>query len=284
MVQLLHNMTHFEFRMARMWEIMKDHHRTQHKIALDLKCLDTSQSAKETSGNHHDRTIQLFNIVGEWHLQFGLLVNNQRMYIKALNNWLRLNLIPTESSLKEKVSSPLRVQSPPLQKLLLAWHDSLDKLPSEVAQTAIYNFRAVIDAIMNLQHDELKQRMKCDETRKELTRKERSFEEWRRKLMERRTATDEVEADDERHRSALAEKELALEMLRKRLEEEEEVHERACLQVRRKSLASFQNRMPELFTAMASFAATCSDMYNNLRLMTQELPKVAVNGVRSPME
>ncbi|KAK4754014.1 hypothetical protein SAY87_002118 [Trapa incisa] len=267
--------------MARMWEIMEDRHHAQLKIALELKYLDTSQSLRETSEQHYNRTIQLFNIVGEWHLQFSLLVDNQRKYIKALNNWLRLNLIPIESSLKEKVSSPPPAQSPPIQKLLLEWQDSLEKLPNEPAQTAIYNFRAIIDTLMNLQQDEMKQRMRCDETRKELTRKEQSFEDWRRKLMERRTTTDEGEAVDERHMSALAERELAVEMLRKRLEEEQEDYERACLQVREKSLASFRSHMPELFTTMARFAADCSNVYNNL---SQLGPKVAVNGEKPLME
>ncbi|PKI77606.1 hypothetical protein CRG98_002008 [Punica granatum] len=269
--------------MARMWEIMRDHHYTQQKIVLNLKYLDISQSPKETSDHHHGRTIQLLNVVGEWHLQSGLLVDNQRKYVKALYSWLRLNLVPIESSLKERVSSPPRAQSPPIKKLLHAWQDGLEKLPDELARTAIYNFRAVIDTLVNLQQDEIKQRDKCEETRKELARKERSFEDWKRKLMERTTPAGDAEADDERHRNALAEKEVAIEVLKNRLKEEQEAYERVCLQVREKSLVSFRNRMPELFTAMVGFAAACTDMYKELRLVSQQHP-IAVNGEASPTE
>lgn len=256
--------------MAQMWETMKGHYQNQSKIVLDLRNVDISQSTNETSEHHHSRTVQLSNVVGDWHIQFGSLVDNQRKYIKALYNWLRLSLIPIESSLNERVSSPPRIQRPPIQKLLLAWQDSLGQLEDNLARTAIYNFRAVMDTLVDVQREELKQRVRCEETMKELSRKERSFEDWKRKLMDRRTPTDDMEVEDERHRITLVEKELALEMLRKRLEEELDACGTTCQQVRDKSLTSFKNRMPELFTALENFAARCSKMYYDLKSILQQ--------------
>ncbi|KAK4762647.1 hypothetical protein SAY86_008415 [Trapa natans] len=263
--------------MARMWEIMKEHYYNQQRIVQDLRYINISQSPKETSQHHHNQTFQLFNVIGEWHSHFSALVDNQRKYVKALISWLKLSLVPIESSSDERVSSPARIQSPPIQRLLFAWQERLEKLPDQLARTAIRNFHAVMDTLVNLQAEEMKMRRNCEEARKDLARKERSLADLKKKLMERRTPRDDMEADDEHNKTKLVEKELMLETLKKRLEEEENACQRLCRQVREKSMMSFKNRMPELFVAMVSFATSSSDMYNDLMLLSQQPPKAAVN-------
>lgn len=260
--------------MATMWDIMRLHHETQSKKVTALRSLDTSHCPKQTSQHHHERTIQLLGVVQGWHSEIGKLVAYQKVYIKALNNWLKLNLIPIESSLKEKVSSPPRIQRPPIQGLLLTWQDHLEKLPDDVARTAIHNFGAVISTIVTLQEDEIKMKDKCEETRKELARKKRHFEDWCNKNMHK-TIPDEIDPDGpEGHtrNDVVAEKQFAVEIVKKRLEEEEEAYERLCLQVREKSIASIKSRLPELFRALSDFASSCSEMYRSLRPRSPHSP------------
>ncbi|GAU11011.1 hypothetical protein TSUD_113040 [Trifolium subterraneum] len=260
--------------MAIMWKEMLSRHEQQSVIVQSLRSLDPSQSPKQTSEHHHERTYQLLVVVQQWHAQFELLVNNQKGYIKSLSNWLKLNLIPIESSLKEKVSSPPRVRSPPLQGLLHAWHDRLEKLPEELARTAIGNFAAVIDTIFNQQEEEMICKRKCEETRKELSRKTRQFEDWYHKYMQRKMPEDfdpdnaqDANAPDE----VVTEKQFLVEQVRKRLEDEEAAYEKQCLQVRQKTLGSLKNRMPELFRAMCDFSLECSKMYMELCSISQHL-------------
>ncbi|KAJ7951795.1 Protein of unknown function (DUF630 and DUF632) [Quillaja saponaria] len=257
--------------MATMWETMQIHHGNQLKIVAALKSLDISQSPKETSEHHHERTYQLWVVVQEWHSQFDKLIKNQKGYIKALSNWLKLNLIPIESSLKEKVSSPPRIQNPPIQGLLHAWQNYLEKLPDELARAAISNFGAVIDTIFHHQAEEMQLKRKCEETQKELTRKTRQFQDWYNKYMQRKIP-DEVDpdrAEDKSHDDAVAERQFLVETLKKRLEDEEDGYRRQCLQVRDKSLASLKHRLPELFGAMSEFSLACSEMYKALRSISQ---------------
>ncbi|KAJ7962982.1 Protein of unknown function (DUF630 and DUF632) [Quillaja saponaria] len=257
--------------MATMWETMQIHHKNQSQIVMALRSLDISQSPKETSEHHHERTYQLWVVVQEWHSQFAKLINHQKEYIKALSNWLKLNLIPIESSLKEKVSSPPRIQTPPIQGLLHAWQDYLEKLPDELARTAIFNFAAVINTIMQQQEEEVQSKRKCEETRKELMRRTRQFEDWYNKYIQRRIP-DEVDpdrAEDNSHNDAVAERQVVVDTLKKRLEEEEDAYRRQCLHVREKSLASLKHRLPELFRAMSDFSLACSEMYKELRSISQ---------------
>ncbi|KAJ6715223.1 hypothetical protein OIU85_026702 [Salix viminalis] len=198
--------------MVETWDTMRAQHEAQSKIANALRSLDTSQCPKETSEHHHDRTFQLLVVVQGWQSQFCNLIDNQKAYIKALNNWLKLNLIPIESSLKEKVSSPPRVQNPPIQQLLTAWHDFLDKLPDEVARTAINNFASLIHTILQNQEEEMKLKERCEETRKELSQKTRKFEEWYRKYTQQSMAN-ELDPDfteDKSHSDAITERQFAV--------------------------------------------------------------------------
>ncbi|KAK4267462.1 hypothetical protein QN277_024240 [Acacia crassicarpa] len=260
--------------MATMWGTMHMHHENQANIALTLAYLDDSQLPKMTTEHHHDRTYQLLVVVREWHSQFEKLMNNQRKYIKALSSWLKLNLVPIESNLKEKVSSPPRVKNPPIRKLLLAWLEFLEKLPDEVARTAISNFAAVIDTIFHQQAEEMHLKQKCEETRKELDRKKRHFQDWYHKYMERKIP-DDPDPDKPQGNFAtdevVTEKQFVIDQLKKRLEDEEEAYARQCHQVSQKSLVSLKNRLPELFRNMSNFALECSKMYSNLRNISQNL-------------
>ncbi|XVF86599.1 hypothetical protein PTKIN_Ptkin18bG0055400 [Pterospermum kingtungense] len=257
--------------MAKMWEIMKVQHESQSRTVAILKDnLDLSQSPKETSEHHHERTIQLLAIVQDWHMQFCKLVDHQKEYIKALNSWLKLNLVPIESSLKEKVSSPPRVENPPIEKLLHVWEDKFEKLPDEIARTAINNFAHVIDAIMQHQLDEMKLKEKCEESRKELQKKQRQFEDWYHKYMQRRTPEAlDPESTENPNNDAVTVRQLMVELVKNRLKEEEEAYEKLCIQVREKSLVSLKTRLPELFRAMTGIAIACSNMYRELRSMNR---------------
>ncbi|OUZ99931.1 protein of unknown function DUF632 [Macleaya cordata] len=266
--QLYPKLTALVDGMAQMWHTMHNHHDSQLKIVTDLRSIDVNQTPKETSEQHHERTIQLWGVVQEWHSQFQKLVSHQKEYIQALNNWLKLNLIPIESSLKEKVSSPPRVTQPAIQPLLQAWHEYLEKLPVELAGNAIFSFAGIIKTIKLHQEEEMKLKEKCEETNKEFMKKSRAFDDWYHKHTQKRTPPDEMDperTDDPNHNDLVAERKFAVESLKKRLEEEVEAYQKHCRQVREKSLGSLKTYLPELFRAMSDFALACSEMYKNLQ-------------------
>ncbi|XP_020216281.1 nitrate regulatory gene2 protein [Cajanus cajan] len=269
--QLYPKLVSLVVEMANMWEKMCMNHDSQLKIVTDLKSLDISQAPMETTKHHYERTVQLLNVVHEWHLQFEKLVTQQKQYIKALNSWLKLNLIPIESNLKEKISSPPKAQNPPIQALLHAWHDYVDKLPDELAKSAISSFAAVIKTIIVQQEEEMKLKERCEETRKEYFKKKQAFEEWYQKHLQRK-GPEEAEherGDEVNTNNPVSERQFVVESLKKRLEEEVESHQKHCVQVREKSLQSFKTRLPELFRALSDYAHACADAYEKLKSITQ---------------
>ncbi|CAI0441283.1 unnamed protein product [Linum tenue] len=257
--------------MSKMWGSMSIHHDSQLKIVTDLKSLDIAHAIRETTSQHHEQTAQLCDVVEKWHDQFNHLVTHQKQYISCLNSWLKLNLIPIESSLKEKISSPPRVQTPPIQPLLHAWHDHLEKLPDEISKSAISSFAAVITTIKLHQEEEMKLKEKCEETRREYIRKRQAFEDWHQKYVMKRAPTplEDENGGGDRTGDPVAERMFAVETLQKRLEEEVEAHQRHCLQVREKSLGSLKIRLPELFRAMSDYSHACFDSYEKLWSIVQ---------------
>ncbi|XP_019179139.1 PREDICTED: uncharacterized protein LOC109174353 [Ipomoea nil] len=265
--------------MGRMWESMYTHHENQLNIATHLKSIDisiTTTTPIETSKHHLEHTIQLAKVVADWGQQFENLVNNQKSYIQALNAWLKLNLIPMEnSSLKDKtISSPPPPPPPPIQPLLQAWHELLEKLPDELAKSAIASFEAVIRTIIVQQEEEVRLKEKCEETRKEYVRKRQAFEEWYQKYMQRRTmeAADKVGAimETTNPKDPIAEKQFVVLSLKKRLEDEIEAHQKQCIEVREKSLGNLKVRLPQLFHSITDYSHACLDAYQRLGLLVAQ--------------
>ncbi|KAL6627903.1 hypothetical protein ACP70R_031629 [Stipagrostis hirtigluma subsp. patula] len=266
--------------MAKMWNAMHRHHKSQFLIISAIRAFEVPPIPRETTDSHYNQTCELRDIVKEWHMQFEKLMDNQKLYIRALNAWLKLNLIPIESNLKEKVSSPPRQVDPPIKHLLYAWHDQLERLPIELGKTAIKSFAEVISNIVVLQEEEVNLRRRCEETRRDLNRKRAQFEEWHRKYMERRAALGEdanPEAAETQNLDPVEERRNAIEEVEIRLKEEEGHHLRLARQVREKSLANLRTHLPELFRSMADFAFFCHDMYSNLG-KTAVLPTDEVQG------
>ncbi|KAL6843045.1 hypothetical protein ACP4OV_027119 [Aristida adscensionis] len=255
-------------RMAKMWEDMHMHHANQLKTVINLKSVDISDSHIETSEHHHSHTRQLRDIVEKWNSNFTDLMNYQKEYINALYSWLKLNLIPIESSLKEKVASPPRMQQPPIKAFLQAWNEHLTKLPDDLARTAIVSFRAVLDTILGVQDEELKQKEICEQTRREYMRKARAFEDWYHKHSQRRSFDIDPENGEGGHKDTVAERKFAVESLKSKLDDEIEAHNKLSKQVREKSLSILKAHLPELFRALAEFSNATFDMYSKLRLMS----------------
>lgn len=248
--------------MAAMWESMCTHHDAQLKIVTDIRSLDISTTIRETTEHHHGRTLQLHDVVRDWYTHFDKLITHQREYVQFLNSWLKLNLIPIESNLKEKVSSPPRIHHPPIQSLLASWNEHMEKLPNELAKNAIQSFSAVINTIKIQQEEEIKQKEKCEETHKEYLKKSKAFQDWYSKHGQR-IAENSVEGG-ENAKDLVAERKFVVDSLKTRLDSEVEEHQKLCRQVREKSLGSLKSHLPELFRAISDFALASSDMYKSL--------------------
>ncbi|KZV56095.1 hypothetical protein F511_06112 [Dorcoceras hygrometricum] len=251
--------------MAAMWETMRAHHERKYEIVQALRLLGDSQSPKETNDHHFERTRELVGVIREWHSNIDELMTQQREYIKAIHGWLKLNLVPIDINLNEKVTSPGRSQNPPILRLVQTWNGYLDEVRDQPAKAAIMNFAATMETIWLFQKDEMDFRKRCADSRKDLMRKKQDFDNWFNKYMQKRTPPDEVDPDRAQDSDLIAERKLIVESAEHKLEKEEEDYLKHCVQVRQKSLNSLKSQLPALFRALSDFSLACSDMYNKLR-------------------
>ena len=255
-----------------MWEKMRLHHHEQLKLVQDITDIDVSNALKETSDQLHGRTKQLHSMTSHWTENFNDLVTHKKRYIKSLNDWLRLSLIPIESSLTEKVSSPARpLPAPPIKKLIFSWQEQLDKLPDEHTRTTLHSFVAMVNAILAHQNEERKLKERCEELDKDFKKKRQTFEDWHQNYLTKKPPPPPEEDDPNAetgeaavYRDLLAEKQFPVEQAKKRLEDEVEKHVMMCKQVREKSVRDLKISLVELSRAMTEFSRACSQMYKFL--------------------
>ncbi|XP_074563620.1 protein ALTERED PHOSPHATE STARVATION RESPONSE 1-like [Curcuma longa] len=258
--------------MAKMWQVMLKHHSDQLKITVHLNALDISNAPKETSEVQYKRTLQLHQIVKAWHTHFCKLVSHQKAYVAVLNNWLKLNIIPIETGLKdrEKESSSHR---PPIQPFVHTWHDHLEKIPHEPAAKAIQSFSAVIETILTLQDEEIKQKEKCEEMHREYLRKNGAFENWHQKnahRMMKSTVGAPEGAEGATVKDQMEERRSYVQSLKTALEGELDAHRTLLKQLREKTVTSLKTHLPELFRAMSEFADLCTRMYTSLKSIADQ--------------
>jgi len=251
-----------------MWETMHAQHTSQLKIIWDLKNLDFSLAPKETSEQHLEGTVHLHRLLGRWSSEFQDLVRYEKAYIRALNEWVNLNLIPIESNLNDEVSSPPCILQPAIQRLLQTWHNLLEKLPYKQAIDAIDSFRKAVHVIIRIiEEDELKMKRRCEETRRKYMRKSMRKYKKGAAASEEETATgaDPENGEMTNRGDTRTERNGVLERLKMRLTDDEESYQRICKQVREKSVQSIRTHLVEFIRAMAEFALACSEMYRKLR-------------------
>ncbi|KAI3737623.1 hypothetical protein L2E82_27632 [Cichorium intybus] len=251
--------------MGAIWKNMRKQHENQLKMVQSLRAIKISLLPNETNEHNFSNTKRLHFHVKMWCSEFQKLTLHQHGYIKSLNKWLKLSLISIDNNFRDEVSSPRKSQNPKILSLLRTWQDQLEKLPEVCTKTAINTFADAIDTIVHYQSEEMQMKEKCEETRREITRKSRKFEEWCDKYMAKRTPTDEKDLDVVDDIEVIAEHQIAMEALEQRLEEEEEAYRQQCGQVKDKSLMNLNIGMSEIVAAMSGFSLACSHLYESLK-------------------
>ncbi|KAL6839097.1 hypothetical protein ACP4OV_031151 [Aristida adscensionis] len=249
--------------MGKMWDTMYVHHKAQLKIISELKALDISIAVRETSEQHHDRTVQLWNIVQEWHSQFAKFMTYHKEYVGNLYNWIKLNVIPIDTNLKPNSSQPHEA-TPPIKRLLHAWHDILGKLPDEATKKAINTFAEVINTILVHQEEELKLRIKIEETRRDLERKRRQFEDWHQKHYDRGASIPDGNNPVGARADPMLERKAVVDRLEAALKDLDEKYRTQCRVVRDKSLNLLRTNLPELFRQVSDFSLQSAGMFKGL--------------------
>ncbi|KAL5706459.1 Protein ALTERED PHOSPHATE STARVATION RESPONSE 1 [Ranunculus cassubicifolius] len=239
-----------------MWRSMYECHQVQTHIVEQLKFLNTVPSTDPTSEIHRQSTLQLELEVQQWHLGFCDLVKSQRDYMLSLTGWLRLSLFQFHSEQLTKTR-----QNSAIYSLCEEWQQALDRIPDKVASEGIKSFLTVIHAIVVQQAEEHKQKK----------RSEAAFKELEKKVVELRSLECKYgpyavgrSYGSRSNRNPVAAKQVKVEILKTKAEEEKSKHEKLVSVTRSMTINNLQMGFPHLFQALTGFSSVCMRAFESV--------------------
>ncbi|CAA0813260.1 Protein of unknown function (DUF630 and DUF632 [Striga hermonthica] len=243
-----------------MWRSMNRSHEIQHNIVQQVRGLTNRTSIDEsTSEPHRQATRELESAVATWHSSFLRLMRSQREFIRSLNAWLKLVLLPLNND--DPQNNDTKEYSGTFA-FLEEWKLALERIPDPVASEAIQSLNNVIHSISLKQTEEIKSRKRVEIVRKELEKKALAISDIEKKYYSS-YSTVGIGSRDKGPvldvQDPLAEKKAELEVFRRRVEDETVSHSKAVEVTRAMTLSNMQTGLPSVFQAMTGFSASMAE-------------------------
>lgn len=237
---------------------MNQYHEVQNNIVQQVRGL-VNQGTKgdSTSELHRQATSDLESAVSAWHSSFCRLIKFQRDFLRSLQGWFKLTLIPVTN---DNINAN-RVTSD-VYSFCDEWKLALERVPDTVASEAIKSFIHVVHVISVQQSEELKIKKRTETASKELEKKASSLRNIEKKFYHSYSmvgiglpdaGSDNGQVLDAR--DPLAEKKSELAVCQRRVEDELQRHSKAVEVTRAMTLNNFQTGLPGVFQALTSFSA-----------------------------
>ncbi|KAJ4906456.1 hypothetical protein Rs2_10114 [Raphanus sativus] len=241
-----------------MWKAMHQFHEIQNNIVQQVQGLiNRSGKGESTSELHRQATRDLETAVSLWHSSFCRLIKFQREFIRSVQAWFKLTLLPVCHDNNPGHKEPVDAYA-----FCDEWKLTLDRVPDTVASEAIKSFINVVHVISAKQSEELKIKKRTESASKELEKKASSLRNIERKYYQSYSTVGFGLPDsgpDNGHvldaRDPLTEKKLELGACQRRVEEEMLKHSKAIEVTRAMTLNNLQTGLPGVFQALTSFSA-----------------------------
>lgn len=241
-----------------MWKAMHQFHEIQNNIVQQVQGLiNRSGKGESTSELHRQATRDLETAVSLWHSSFCRLIKFQREFIRSVQAWFKLTLLPICHDENQGHKEPVDAYA-----FCDEWKLTLDRVPDTVASEAIKSFINVVHVISAKQSEELKIKKRTESASKELEKKASSLRNIERKYYQSYSTVGFGLPDsgpDNGHvldaRDPLTEKKLELGACQRRVEEEMLKHSKAIEVTRAMTLNNLQTGLPGVFQALTSFSA-----------------------------
>ncbi|KAF8113854.1 hypothetical protein N665_0045s0093 [Sinapis alba] len=240
-----------------MWKAMHQFHEIQNNIVQQVQGLiNRSGKGESTSELHRQATRDLETAVSLWHSSFCRLIKFQREFIRSVQAWFKLTLIPVCHDENTGHKEPVDAYA-----FCDEWKLTLDRVPDTVASEAIKSFINVVHVISAKQSEELKIKKRTESASKELEKKASSLRNIERKYYQSYSTVGFGLPDSGPDgqvldaRDPLTEKKLELGACQRRVEEEMLKHSKAIEVTRAMTLNNLQTGLPGVFQALTSFSA-----------------------------
>ncbi|KAI7735089.1 hypothetical protein M8C21_004958 [Ambrosia artemisiifolia] len=241
-----------------MWRSMNQCHEVQNHVVQQVRGLiNQSTKGESTSDLHRQATRDLEAAVSAWHTSFCRLIKFQRDFIRSLQGWFKLTLLPINTEEANVNGS----QPSDVYIVFDEWKLALDRVPDTVASESIKSFINVVHSISVKQAEEMKVKKRTESASKELEKKASSLRNIEKKYYHSYSMVGlglPGSGQDDGHgldaRDPLSEKKTELVACQRRVEDEMVRHSKAVEVTRSMTLNNIQTGLPGVFQAMTSFS------------------------------
>ncbi|GMH17206.1 hypothetical protein Nepgr_019047 [Nepenthes gracilis] len=246
-----------------MWRSMNQCHEVQNQVVLQVRYLvNRSVKGEPTSELHRQATRDLESAISAWHSSFCRLIKYQRDFIRSLQGWFRLTLIPVDKEANNITSH----EPSDAFSFFDEWKLALERVPDTVASGAIKSFANVVRDISQKQTEEIRIKKRTESVSKELEKKASALRSIEKKYYHSYSMVglglpdpgpDNGQILDAR--DPLSEKKSELAACQRRVEDEMLKHSKAVEVTRAMTLNNIQTGLPGVFQAMTSFSSVFTE-------------------------
>ncbi|CAN1849510.1 Nitrate regulatory gene2 protein [Linum perenne] len=238
-----------------MWKSMHQYHEVQNNIVQQVSGLvNRSMNGHSTSELHRQATRDLESAVSAWHSSFCRLIKFQRDFIRSVQTWFKLTLLPVSND-----NTNGAIERSDVYAFCDEWKLALDRVPDTVASEAIKSFINVVHVISVKQSEELKIKKRTETASKELEKKASSLRNIERKFYHSYSMGPDNGGPGLDARDPLSEKKSELAACQRKVEDEMLKHAKAVEVTRAMTLNNIQTGLPGVFQALTSFSAMFTD-------------------------
>lgn len=250
--------------LVTMWKSMLDCHQNQFQAIMESKSQYLAARSKMDGNSVAKATMELELELLNWCSCFRKWTTTQKVYIESLNGWLMKWLLHEQEETPDGFApfSPSRIGAPAIFVILNDWQHAVERISEVGVMTALHSLAANIHRLWESQDEEQRQKLKAEYLARDLSRRLRTLQKENEidSHLDRRTSP--ILNNEANHNDHM----MALETMKKRLEEERAKHHEIVKQVQDFATSSLQQGLAPVFEALGSYTLETLKAYEELRI------------------
>ncbi|ERN18177.1 uncharacterized protein LOC18446532 [Amborella trichopoda] len=247
--------------LRRMWKVMFECHQKQCQAIAQGKAVNILFANNQTkpTKSRMKLTLELELEILNWCSSFHNWVNAHKAYVEVMYGWLLRCLVhvPEETPDGPIPFSPSRMGAPPVFVICNDWFQVMASVSEDEVTEAINAFANSMHELWELHGEELRQRLKTEYLSKDLNKRLKHLQKEESKMV---VSFSSGEGGDSLH-----ERKVALQSMKKRLEEENAKHAEIVKRIRTSTFGNLQVGLKRIFEAMVNFTSSTLKGFEQLR-------------------
>lgn len=247
-------------RLIRMWKFVLECHQKQFQAIVESQNQNFMAKTAIQRNSVDKATIELERELLHWCSSFNEWIQSQKTYIETLNGWL-IRWLPREEEVTPDgvvPFSPSRIGAPAIFIISNDWFHAMQRISEVEVIRTMRAFAANVHQLWESQDEEQRQKLKAEYLSRDYSRRLKSLYQENSNL--------NVILASENNQAPIDDRVLALDSIKKRVEEERAKHAEAVKQVQEVASGSLRNGLVPIFEALKNFTSDTLKAYEGLRM------------------